>query len=609
MPEKPLTIATYAAGASLAAITLVYVFGPTFFLDDDAANNKKQGVVGLSNAANDCFINSVLQALAGLPDLRKYLIRETHRRKLDGPEVYLVDPQNLRLGNKSVGPRELEGLQKGLLTYGLKDILDRLNERPLYRKTISPQPFIRVLERAFATRISRTQQDAQEFLQIITERLCDEYHAGIKARQQAKNHGVLPSVRNITVESGEDVEELAGDPIDSAGREIKAENRENDVIPSDEEGFPFEGKIESQIECQTCHFKPKPSVSTFVTLTLNVPQVSSTSLNACFDGMLKVEYIEDFKCEWCRLEHALRSKNHELALATDQEAKDRLESDISKIRHAMEEDPENPPEDVVLPALSQSPKRRIARHMYISQFPKVLAVHLSRSVFGFGNVSTKNLAKVAFPESLPLGGLLHRKNYRLLGLISHKGSHNSGHYESFRRQVQPLPFSTPVSFGAGGVYSRNASPAPSAVQSAAQTPRLSTTNVDTITDRGSPLSSTLALDSPYMQTFSSQSSLPSSPRGPAPTSAPRQSESESLRPPSSSQGTETTRPRSVRSLKDKAAETAASIAEKGSLKRRSKKPSSRWWRISDDKIKESKTSEVLGLGKEVYLLFYELDRA
>ena len=72
MPEKPLTIATYAAGASLAAITLVYVFGPTFFIDGDSssASSRRKGIVGLSNPANDCFINSVLQALAGLGDFR-----------------------------------------------------------------------------------------------------------------------------------------------------------------------------------------------------------------------------------------------------------------------------------------------------------------------------------------------------------------------------------------------------------------------------------------------------------------------------------------------------------------------------------------------------------
>jgi ubiquitin carboxyl-terminal hydrolase 16 len=45
-----------------------------------------------------------------------------------------------------------------------------------------------------------------------------------------------------------------------------------------------------------------------------------------------------------------------------------------------------------------------------------------------------------------------------------------------------------------------------------------------------------------------------------------------------------------------------------SSKRKSRRTVNRWWRISDDKIKESKTSEVLGMQKEVYLLFYELDR-
>src|SRR5580692_8614077 len=107
MPEKPLTIATYAAGASLAAITLVYVFGPTFFLDNESSNSRKNGVVGLSNSANDCFINSILQALAGLGDLRLYLIRETHRRKLDGPEVYQVDPEKILQDKNAIKPWKL----------------------------------------------------------------------------------------------------------------------------------------------------------------------------------------------------------------------------------------------------------------------------------------------------------------------------------------------------------------------------------------------------------------------------------------------------------------------------------------------------------------------
>jgi ubiquitin carboxyl-terminal hydrolase 16 len=608
MPDKPLTIATYAAGASLAAITLVYVFGPTFFLDDEAASGRKKGVVGLSNAANDCFINSTLQALAGLPDLRIYLIRETHRRKLDGPEMYLVDLENLSFENRPVRPGKLEGLQKGSVTIALKEILDKLNERPLYKKTISPQPFIRALERAFGTRISRQQQDAQEFLQIITERLCDEYHAGAKARRQAQKLGIV--IRNgDTASEIKEIEEQFGAVVvnvPGSGNEVGETEEPEEELPSTEEGFPFEGKIDSQIECTTCGFKPKPTVSTFVTLTLNVPQTSSTTLNDCFDGIMKTEYIDDFKCEYCRLEHALQSKTKELERVKATAAKERLESDIAKIQDALEKDPENPPKDVELPDSKLAPRRRIARHMYISSFPKVLAVHLNRSMFAMGSVSTKNMAKVTFPESLPLGSLLKRRNYKLLGMVTHKGSHNSGHYESFRRQVQPVPYSTPHSFGAGGVYSIQGSPSLSAVQS----PRISTSNLPQINEgeRASPIPSTPNLYSPSMQSFSSGSSTVS--RGPAPTSAPRE-DNESLQASSSPSSS---KPKSIRSLREKASSASASMSASVTdlstqLKRKPKRASNnRWWRISDDKIKESKTSEVLGMQKEVYLLFYELDR-
>jgi ubiquitin carboxyl-terminal hydrolase 16 len=597
MPEKPLTIATYAAGASLAAVTLIYVFGPTFFLDDEAASGKKKGVVGLSNAANDCFINSILQALAGLPDLRIYLIRETHRRKLDGPEVYYVDPERLTPENGKVKPWKLEGLQKGLVTYALKEILDRLNERPIHKKIISPQPFIRALERAFSTRISRQQQDAQEFLQIVTERLCDEYHAGIKARRQAHKLGITITNGDTSSERQEIVEQFGIAPTDSKG-ESEAPEEENEELAED--GFPFEGKYESQIECLTCKFKPKPSPSTFTTLTLNVPQKSSTTLNDCFDGFFKVEHIDDFMCEYCRLEHAIQSKKRELSRTSDARLQQRLQSDIDKLHTALEQDPETPPEGVELPDSKYAPKRRIARHIYLTSFPKVLALHLSRSMFAVGSISTKNLAKVSFPETLPIGTLLNRKNYKLLGVVMHKGSHNSGHYESFRRQVQPVPFSTPHSFGAEGAYSVQASPNPSAVQS----PRMSTTNLTSLNDRDSPIPSTPILDSPSVQSLSSQSSLPS--RGPAPTSAPREN---SLPVPlQATSPSSLSRPRSLRSLKDKASASMTELPQALKRKPKPKQRSNRWWRISDDKIKESKTSDVLGMQKEVYLLFYELDR-
>lgn len=46
----------------------------------------------------------------------------------------------------------------------------------------------------------------------------------------------------------------------------------------------------------------------------------------------------------------------------------------------------------------------------------------------------------------------------------------------------------------------------------------------------------------------------------------------------------------------------------GKGKRKGKKYGNLWWRISDEKIKECKTADVLGMQREVYLLFYELEK-
>lgn len=661
MPEKPLTIATYAAGASLAAITLVYVFGPTFFIDGDAAGSastRKKGVVGLSNPANDCFINSVLQALAGLGDLRIYLIRETHRRRLDGPGVYahiVEDP-----ARKNLPPWKIEGLQSGMVTKGLKDILDALNERPLYKKTISAAGFVGVLEQAFKQRISRQQQDAQEFLQVVAERLCDEYHAGHRARNHARrnmNGGAVPPLdeesvdqrlNELALENGQEpqptptIEEpsTSDDNEEAVSTKDQESGEEQALRYEEEDGFPLEGGSESQIECLTCGFKPKATQTTFCSLTLSVPQVSSTSLSSCFDQMFKTEYIEDFKCEKCRLVHALEWLQQEMSKSNSDKFKLKTQAKIDRLQDVIENNPEEEIADVELPDSKFAPKRKIAKHIRITKFPKVMAIHLSRSIFDVGRSTMKNSAKVSFPERLPLGGLLNQRTYKLLSVVCHKGSHHSGHYESFRRQNVYPPFATQNPFQVSGVYSKPTTPIPSQIS----TPQISAvrrvedTNGDTSTlsstpELLSPMSAASSSSLPYtnvrpsgeftngnVRSVSSSGSASTASattaRAPGPTSAPRDPETSSLRsmarsakstlskvPTSLQRSSATSSPTSSSETKT----SATKDTSRTSITKRKRNPSNRWWRISDEKIKECKTGDVLGMQKEVYMLFYELE--
>lgn len=505
MQDKNTTIALYAAGAALAALSIAYIFGPSIFPDDAGYQDARLGgVVGLSNPANDCFINSVLQALASIEGLKAYLTQVVKERVTDSDSVH-VARQDEKLDQDEKHDEKHARLQKELVvTIALKDILERLSERPACRKTISAREFISTLEHVFGRYVNRRQQDAQEFLQIVLEKLEDEHLVVSKA---------------LRAESG--TEGAANETI------IK--------LPP----LPIAGSISSQITCLTCNYQPKPNISPFSTLTLNVPQTSSTTLDVCLDGLLKVETIEDYICEQCQMSAVQDELRDEYTRTTNAAAKERLATVLAHLEqnHSDSPQPEDQRVQLGLESMrSTNPQRaesfhkrytahkpgrgRIQKHTSIANFPQVLPIHLSRSVFDSSSFSTKNMARVAFPEVLVLGGIGEkRRKYHLSSMITHRGGHNSGHYETFRRAQND--------------------------ESRADI------NVKTET----------------------------SPMGAA-----------------------------THNSEQAASETTHEEKATSKPKKQKSKQNDKWWRISDDKISEYRTKDMLNMQKEVYILFYELRR-
>ena len=624
MPDKPLTVLTYAASASLAAIALVYFFNPNQLFDGDSSTSsssaRKKGVVGLVNPANDCFINSILQSLAGLGDLRLYLIREVHRRELSDPAIYLTLPRDDTNRRKSDAAK-LASLQSGEVTYGLKAMLDKLNERPIHKKTISAWAFVRVLEHAFGTRISRTQQDAQELLQVVAERLADEYHAGKDARKRAAQgfavetniatEGIGISTGEVSV--GDEVASKLSGPKTALGEPPPREPTKGDnasLWNDFEDGFPLQGQTEATIECQRCHFKPKTKPTDFVMLNLMVPTKSSVTLNECFDAHFKTEFIDDYTCDKCRLDHAVQLLVNDLRAAKSEYERDWVRQKIGRVHEAMRTDPEQPPTDIHLPDLQSAPKRRIARSVQVTSFPKILIIHLSRSVYDPRSSSTKNLAKVSFPEQLPLGGLLNRKNYKLLGMVTHKGTHNSGHYESYRRQHLYAPYSTPHVKRPSGPYSAVGTPDISTKPSPSISAQHDVPSNEALGPSKSVQEST---SEPSSRASTSSSSKPSSSTPPSSDSIsgespPNPSPSVQLVDSSNTRDSFTSNRSKVSAVQPNLPPNEKKPSVDFGRLRRRRKTTDRWWRISDDKIKECTTWEILAMQKDVYMLFYEMER-
>lgn len=294
-----------------------------------------------------------------------------------------------------------------------------------------------------------------------------------------------------------------------------------------------------------------------------------------------VEHIDDYRCDRCYLRFALELKQRQLLQCSHGKKSVKIAEELAALELALATDPESPPSGIDMPPFGSAPKRRVARSSRISAFPKILAIHLSRSVWSSNAMSTKNLARVTFEEHISLGGLLDRVQYRLLGVITHHGGHNSGHYESLRRQNI---YSDTT--GETGLGSR---------------PRTEQSDVDPTSTR----TANSAFPSEARTTATDESSS-------AVDQVPCQEDKEALCPDQDQHNVHKSDPINSRdnSSREPLTSTDGIARFKNNLtsrinKRTAKREQERWWRISDDKVRECNTQDVLSLQKEVYMLFYE----
>uniref|UniRef100_A0A3P9M1N0 Ubiquitin carboxyl-terminal hydrolase n=1 Tax=Oryzias latipes TaxID=8090 RepID=A0A3P9M1N0_ORYLA len=174
---------------------------------NQAKNKSPQGLVGLRNLGNTCFMNSILQCLSNTSELRDYCLRNVHR----------LDVNNR---TNAALMEEFAKLTQSLWT-------------SVNIEAISPSDFRSEIQRVAPKFVGCNQQDAQEFLRSLLDGLHNE-------------------VNRVTVRPRSSVEDF-----DHYSDEEKSKRMWNLYLAREDSKVVdlFVGQLKSSLTCTVCGFR------------------------------------------------------------------------------------------------------------------------------------------------------------------------------------------------------------------------------------------------------------------------------------------------------------------------------------------------------------------
>jgi ubiquitin carboxyl-terminal hydrolase 8 len=365
-----------------------------------------RGLSGLSNQGNTCYMNSALQCLSALNLLRSWLINDNFAEKLQYNIVHKLGEEKRKKNKLSeddkvvIKKSDIEDECQNSIVYRLTELIKMMWKQ---NATVTPKSFKQVLGDKFSTFRGYGQQDSQELINVILDKIHEETKTEVSVFFSNVPQGVTDYL-TLKMECNKKINDdaLAIEKKEECLIHFKKYKKEhiNDVVISDAYTYwkkyikdshsiitdLFTGLFFSKITCKECG-KISGSFEAFTILQVPVTDNDEIKLEECINSFVKEEILTDTNKYFCE--------------------------DCNKNVDAI-------------------------KNVYIWELPNILVVHLKRYDNTSVKTNHKNSAKVTFPiKNLDLKEYLsdlHTVNnteYDLCAISDQRGSLTFGHYVAY----------------------------------------------------------------------------------------------------------------------------------------------------------------------------------
>ncbi|XP_034028420.1 ubiquitin carboxyl-terminal hydrolase 21-like [Thalassophryne amazonica] len=237
------------------------LMGLLLVTDEEQHLSVGSGRVGLRNIGNTCFLNAIVQCLSHTRGLRDYCLHKSYRQeRFSKEEAKLMDAFHQVLS-------------------GLWDVNGS-------GTVVNPRQFYSVFKEVVPYFSGYSQQDAQEFLRFLLDKL----HTEINRRPYVRRTGKEPEQKYVKFRIAEEA---------AAMWKKHLERDDSKIVDL------FSGQLRSSLHCSVCSHS-STTFDVFCDLSLPIPKTSSAgevTLKECLDLFSQEEKLDRENspmCERCK---------------------------------------------------------------------------------------------------------------------------------------------------------------------------------------------------------------------------------------------------------------------------------------------------------------------